>query len=1104
MKSTILLITLLMVVITPCVSQGVFEDFEGDLSSWNGGATYTLSLETNSGGHELRATADITQAGYQSFAFDFAAIDMSQNTTVSLVMRASKNVSVRLDVVDQNGRQSNAYAVTHNVTTTDQLFVFDFEGKFVDEYGSNPGPIDPTQIKGIRIHFNAGSTYTGTVYLDDIIVGAIADPVICLVGSGAFGPVLINDTKDIELKLINRGGSDLNTISADLSPAVFTVSNLPTSISAGNSTNFNIHFTPSAQTDFSGQIAFSSNAINGDAAASLSGSGVSEPPPGDLNGMVRVNQIGYYVGQEKLGVVVDGTEGQEFNIRSVDLETIYYTGQLSAPAYWSKSEENVSLADFTDFETPGEYVLEIYNLGRSYPFEIKNSVFHEATLASLKAYYYNRASMELDPAYAGQWARAAGHPDTEVEIHASAATDARPAGTRISSPKGWYDAGDFGKYVVNGGISVHTLLCAYEAFEPYYASLNTNIPESNNAMPDILDEVLWELEWMLTVQDPGDGGIYHKVTTANFTGSVMPAEANGQRYALKKSTVASLNFAAVMAQAARVYEPFDPVLATRFLNAAIYAYQWSKDNPIEYYNQNAVNQEFEPDVFTGEYGDYQSLADEFNWAAMELYITTQQVEYFDDINFGLTVDVPGWANTNTLGYLSLINNKDLLTADIDISGVESQLLSTAENLKSKRASSPYQTSHENFYWGSNSAAGNEGFITLFAYLLTADEAYLKTSLGAVDYMLGRNPVNYSFLTGFGSNSVMNIHHRQSQADGIEAPVPGFVAGGADGTWQQNGICPGTDFGDVPAKAFLDMECAYSMTEVTINWNAPFVFLFGAFESMDNNTRASAPPLAPSDFTAIPSENSIALNWTDNATNEEGYHVYRLSNGKYEWLATLDANEISFTTDEFSERFIIKAFNNDGISANVTVEVETLETPTQLSATALSESEIQIQWMDNSTSETDYVIERAMQENGDFVAIATLEANSTNYIDSELQPETVYYYRVKAINSTLQSSYSEKVFVSTLADEVTATAIGKEVTLYPNPVIDFLTIDLGDESGRWKSVVLRQINGQVILEKVLESQQGQIILSTSELRGGVYLLQLKGENNSRYFRILHSY
>lgn len=129
-------------------------------------------------------------------------------------------------------------------------------------------------------------------------------------------------------------------------------------------------------------------------------------------------------------------------------------------------------------------------------------------------------------------------------VHPSAASTKRSAGTIISSPKGWYDAGDYNKYIVNSGFTLGLILQSYQLHQDRFNALNLQIPESDNKIPDILDEMMFTLEWMLTIQDPTDGGVYHKLTTPNFEGFVMPEDCKQQRYVVQKTTTAALDFAA--------------------------------------------------------------------------------------------------------------------------------------------------------------------------------------------------------------------------------------------------------------------------------------------------------------------------------------------------------------------------------------------------------------------------------------------------------------------------------------------------------------------------------------------------------------------------------
>jgi endoglucanase len=250
----------------------------------------------------------------------------------------------------------------------------------------------------------------------------------------------------------------------------------------------------------------------------------------------------------------------KFYILAAAKNDTLYKGRLSAVKQSTNSSLQTKLADFSSFKQTGTFRIVVPGIATSYTFPVAAHVHHASSIALIKGYYYQRVSMPLEERYAGKWRRAAGHPDTEVLIHPSAATTKRPEGTVIATPGGWYDAGDYNKYIVNSGITMGTLLSAYEDFNNYFDTLRTNIPESSNKIPDLLDEVLYNLRWMLTMQDPNDGGVYNKCTNASFDGMVMPGVTKAPRYVVQKGTAATLDLAAVMAQAARIYKKYDKQL----------------------------------------------------------------------------------------------------------------------------------------------------------------------------------------------------------------------------------------------------------------------------------------------------------------------------------------------------------------------------------------------------------------------------------------------------------------------------------------------------------------------------------------------------------------
>lgn len=576
------------------------------------------------------------------------------------------------------------------------------------------------------------------------------------------------------------------------------------------------------------------------------------PPPA-----IVLNQLGFYADAPKQAVVTGLAIKDVFYIVSVHdnapswqgrVDTVFF-GRLGPATASTNSSVETRLADFSAFHRPGMYRVVVPNFPNSWPFTIGANLFTPLTAAALKGYYYQRSAMALTPGYAGDWSRPAGHPDTAVLIHPSAASAQRPAGTVISTPGGWYDAGDYNKYIVNSGITMGTLLDAWEDFPRYFDTLRTNIPvlamppgarDAASRIPDLLNEALYNLRWMLTMQDPNDGGVYHKCTNAAFDGMVMPGITKLPRYVVQKSTAATLDFAAVTAQAARILQKFNrqlPGLADSCRRASIAAWQWARQHPDILYDQEAMNKAFQPAVTTGAYGD-RRLDDEWFWAAAELLVTTADTQYLPVVTqqLGKPLSVPTWSNVATMGDYSLLRHRARLPQALQpaVDSLKRQLLDMADAYIKKLPTTAFYTvmgeSTNDFIWGSNSVAANQGMLLVNAWLQQHDRRYLDAALTNLDYILGRNALNICFVTGVGSRSTMHPHHRPSIADGIDAPVPGLLAGGPNPGRQdhQNYIYTERE------TAYLDQNGAYASNEIAINWNAPLVYLAGALEALQAN------------------------------------------------------------------------------------------------------------------------------------------------------------------------------------------------------------------------------------------------------------------------------
>jgi endoglucanase len=552
-----------------------------------------------------------------------------------------------------------------------------------------------------------------------------------------------------------------------------------------------------------------------------------------LDEHIRLNQSGFYPNAPKIAVVINDSIDHNFYIVNADKHDTIYTGTLSDLQHSNNSTLTTRIADFSAFTKTGNYIVVAADK-QSYRFSIQKNVLHQAAVASLKGFYYQRMSMPLEEKYAGKWARAEGHPDTVVYIHSSAATAQRPEGTIVSSPGGWYDAGDYNKYIVNSGITVATLLSAYEDFSGYFNNLKTNIPESNDNIPDILNEALYNIRWMLTMQDPNDGGVYHKCTNEKFDAMIMPDKATEKRYVVQKSTAATLDLAAVCAQASRIFSKYKkqlPGLSDSCLNAAVKAWQWATKNPEVLYKQNEMNKQFKPAVTTGDYGD-NKVNDEFFWAACELYTTTANENYWQVIDSldQHELSLPTWGNVYTLGVYTLLRSHPAKHL-VNVEAMSKLVVAFADSLSNNINASAFKTvmggARWDFNWGSNSNAANQSIVLINAYRITQNKKYLDAALTNLDYILGRNATGYCFITGIGTKSTMHPHHRQSVADGIDAPVPGLLAGGPNPGRQDHCTYPFTE----PETAYVDVDCSYASNEIAINWNAPLVYVSNAVEAL---------------------------------------------------------------------------------------------------------------------------------------------------------------------------------------------------------------------------------------------------------------------------------
>ena len=570
------------------------------------------------------------------------------------------------------------------------------------------------------------------------------------------------------------------------------------------------------------------------------------------NGPIRLNQVGFSPLQEMTAtIVLDGLTANDPAPKTdvIILNAAGDTVWIGVPAVTLPNPVSGKLCQIVDFsalDTPGVYTL--YAATDKGPignvtFEISERPYKELTRAALRAYYHQRASMATEEPYAEGYARPAGHPDDHVLVHASAATDERPEGTVISSPGGWYDAGDYNKYIVNSGYTMGVWLMTYQMNKAYFDTLKLNIPESDDLCPDMLREAMYNIRWMLTMQDT-DGGVYHKLTEPAFEGFIRPDQCKKPRYVVMKTTAAALDFAATMALAARVYAPFEaafPGFVAEATEAAKRAYAWAEANPAVYYDQPKMNEQFKPEITTGAYDDF-DVNDEFYWAEIELALLTDDQQYkskvaghaqavgqalYDAGKFYLPAS---WGNVAELAYFSLFLNG--LT---DVEVMLEFLKSYIDEVDISAFRAPYGNRESDFYWGCNSEGCCwRGVECLYAYRMTGDEKYLTNAQRCLNYVLGQNATGFCYVTGFGTHPTSHPHHRLSYSH-PKGTLPGFLAGGPN-PMRQDAETDGVKYPEnVPAdESYLDYQPSYASNEVTINWNVTLFALTAGLDALAND------------------------------------------------------------------------------------------------------------------------------------------------------------------------------------------------------------------------------------------------------------------------------
>ncbi|MEV1013632.1 glycoside hydrolase family 9 protein [Micromonospora sp. NPDC049801] len=576
---------------------------------------------------------------------------------------------------------------------------------------------------------------------------------------------------------------------------------------------------------------------------SLRGGEPPAPYEPDTGPRVRVNQAGYLPGGPKNATVVtEATTPLPWQLHSA-AGAVLASGTTTTRGVDAASGQNVQTVDFSSYRTPGAGLTLTVDGETSHPFDISGTLYNQLRSDSMQFFYAQRSGIAIDGDLIGdEYARPAGHlgvapnqGDTSVPCQPGVCDYS------LDVRGGWYDAGDHGKYVVNGGIATYQLLNTFERTKTAatanggagLADSTLRVPERGNGVPDILDEARWELEFLLRMQVPAGkplaGMVHHKIHDKNWTGLPLAPQDDPQPRELHPpSTAATLNMAATAAQCARLFAPYDAAFASRCGTAAKTAYAAAKAHPAVYASPT--------DGTGGGAYDDSNVTDEFYWAAVELYLTTGSQTYLTDLTASPhhtgNVFEPrgfGWQSVAALGRLDLATVPNGLPA-ADLTRVRASVTAAADaylaELRRQAYGLPMPGDADSYFWGANSSIINNAIVLATAFDLTRDARYRDGAVQAMDYILGRNALNISYVTGWGEHAAQNQHSRifghQLDAN-LPRPPAGSLAGGANAALQDPFVAQ-LLAGCKPMFCYVDDINSYSTNEVAINWNSALAWI----------------------------------------------------------------------------------------------------------------------------------------------------------------------------------------------------------------------------------------------------------------------------------------
>ena len=671
---------------------------------------------------------------------------------------------------------------------------------------------------------------------------------------------------------------------------------------------------------------------------------------------IHVNNIGFvpeagkkfaylsnWMGSLK-GVSLDKYRNRKFHLVNLeDFTTVYSgnitlrkdyetgdpdTGQEAETPNGNYTGADVWQCDFSDYSTAGQYILFVEGMGCSNPFRIDKDVYREAFYVTARGLYHHRCGIALEEPYT-RWTKAqCHHPDVGHQVILSdwRYMDGRNAFEEL--PKystseqvdywgGWHDAGDWDKHHRHLSAS-QALLMVYEFAPNNFEDGELNIPESNNGIPDIIDEAKWTIDLYKRMQEP-DGGIHGGLETTRHPASGTSSDKDtDQWYAYAKDPQASFNYAASAAQLA-----FCLQLIGKDITAQEYALSAEKA-----WNWGINNTQSEEEALIRDYRHH---------AAAWLYKLTGLNHYQEQFKADNLINK---ATDRLYRYGELDQQKGTWAyVTTDQPGIDTSLKSllydatlnwASENNVETAKKRSGRMGHE--WWiptlvGAATTPKNLPLIA--AYHISRNHEFLDYQYTTCDYFLGGNPLNMTWITGLGDRHPKEVMHLDSWFihEGKEM-VPGIVpygphhygTGDFNGPWDYlfglNTTYPDASEWPVHELWFENRYCPitneYTVRQTIGPASAAYGFLCS---NQSRNLNPNVKISTPGSYSKVLSGKNIMVEFI--ADDRDG-NINRLAlyNGA-ELLTDIDAANRSVTInnpDNGNYLLNIRAWDNEGGSA----------------------------------------------------------------------------------------------------------------------------------------------------------------------------------------------